>query len=396
MEKGALYWITGLSGAGKTTIGTKLYYEMKKTCPGLVILDGDILKKLVGDSLGYSREERLKRANYYSEMCKMLTDQGITVIICTIAMYDSVREWNRNNIEKYVEIYLKVDREVLMKRDKKGLYSRQKIGKIAEIAGLDIDVEYPKNPDLVIENNGSVSVRECVERILAHPVKQKDTFRRDADYWNRYYAKKLVEIQSPSDFARTVISYLEPGKSLIDLGCGNGRDSVYFIEHDLNVTGIDASEEAISQLNQLKLEKGNFVCDDFVSSKALYQVQYDYIYSRWTMHAISERQEEELLDNARDALKEGGLFLIEARSIGDSLYGKGICAGRHAFIHNEHYRRFMEKETFAQKLKDRGFEILSLEEGEDFSKTDTSNPVLVRIIASRGRKGEQEYGKTGN
>ena len=51
---------------------------------------------------------------------------------------------------------------------------------------------------------------------------------------------------------------------------------------------------------------------------------------------------------------------------------------------------------FFQKLKDRGFEILSLEEGEDFSKTDTSNPVLVRIIASRGRKGEQEYGKTGN
>lgn len=396
MEKGILYWITGLSGAGKTTVGTRLYYEMKKTCPSLVILDGDILKKLVGDSLGYSREERLKRANYYSEMCKMLTDQGISVIICTIAMYDSVREWNRSNIEKYVEIYLKVDREVLMKRDKKGLYSRQKTGKVSEIAGLDIDVEYPKNPDLVIENNGSVSVRECVSRIMAYPVKQKDTFRRDADYWDCYYAKKLAEVQSPSDFAQSVISHLEPGKSLIDLGCGNGRDSVYFLEHQLNVTGIDASEEAISQLNQLKLENGSFVCDDFVSSKALYQVQYDYIYSRWTMHAISEQQEEELLDNVRDALKEGGLFFIEARSVGDSLYGNGICVGKHAFIYQEHYRRFMEKEVFVQKLKDRGFQILSLEEGENFSKTEVSNPVLVRIIASRGTKGEQAYGEIGN
>lgn len=396
MEKGVLYWITGLSGAGKTTIGTKLYYEMRKACPGLVILDGDILKRLVGDSLGYSRKERLKRASYYSEMCKMLTDQGITVIICTIAMYDSVREWNRRNIEKYVEIYLKVDREVLIKRDKKGLYSRQKSGKASEIAGLDIEVEYPKTPDLVIENDGSVSVRECVERIMAYPVKQKDTFRRDVDYWNSYYAKKLTEIQSPSDFARTVISYLEPGKSLIDLGCGNGRDSIYFLNHHLNVTGIDVSEEAISQLNQLKLENGNFVCDDFVSSKALYQVQYDYIYSRWTMHAISEQQEDELLGNARDALKEGGLFLIEARSVRDSLYGKGTCVGKHAFIYNSHFRRFMEKEVFARKLENHGFRVISVEEGENFSKTETSNPVLVRIVASRETKGEQAYGKIGN
>ncbi len=396
MEKGVLYWITGLSGAGKTTVGTKLYYEMRKTCSGLVILDGDILKKLVGNSLGYSSKERLKRASYYSEMCKMLTDQGITVIICTIAMYDSVREWNRRNIEKYVEIYLKVDRGVLIKRDKKGLYSRQRLGEISEIAGLDIDVEYPKTPDLVIENDGSVSVRECVERIMAYPVKQKDTFRRDVDYWNSYYAKKLTEVQSPSDFVRTVISYLEPGKSLIDLGCGNGRDSIYFLNHHLNVTGIDVSEEAISQLNQLKLKNGNFVCDDFVSSKALYQVQYDYIYSRWTMHAISEQQEDELLGNARDALKEGGLFLIEARSVRDSLYGKGTCVGKHAFIYNSHFRRFMEKEVFARKLENHGFRVISVEEGENFSKTETSNPVLVRIVASRETKGEQAYGKIGN
>lgn len=353
-----------------------------------MILDGDILKKLVGDSLGYSREERLKRANYYSQMCKILTDQGITVIICTIAMYDSVREWNRKYIEKYVEVYLKVDREILMKRDKKGLYSRQRSGKVSEIAGLDIDVEYPKTPDVVIENDGSVSVRECVEKIMAYPVKQKDTFRRDVDYWNHYYAKKLKEIQSPSDFAQSVISHLEPGKSLIDLGCGNGRDSLYFMEHHLNVTGIDASEEAISQLNQLKLENGNFVCDDFVSSKALYQVQYDYIYSRWTMHAISEQQEDELLENVAEAVKEGGLFLIEARSIQDDLYGKGMCVGNNAFIYHEHFRRFMDKEIFIPKLENHGFRVISLEEGENYSKTETSNPVLVRIVASRGPKGE--------
>ena len=66
MEKGILYWITGLSGAGKTTIGNALYYELRETKDNIVILDGDILKKLVGDSLGYTKEDRKKRAYYYS------------------------------------------------------------------------------------------------------------------------------------------------------------------------------------------------------------------------------------------------------------------------------------------------------------------------------------------
>lgn len=383
MEKGTLYWITGLSGAGKTTIGTRLYYELKKTCSNLVILDGDILKNLVGDSLGYSREERLKRANYYSNMCKILTDQGISVIICTIAMYDSVREWNRKYIEKYVEVFLKVDREVLLKRDKKGLYSKQKLGKVSEVAGVDIDVEYPKDPDIIIENDGILSVSECVKKIMECPVRQGDTFRRDVDYWNQYYEKNLQEIQRPSNFAETILPHLKSGKSLLDLGCGNGRDSIYFMECGLQVTGIDASEEAINKLNALGMENSNFICDDFVSSKALYQLQYDYIYSRWTMHAISERQEDELLWNVSDALKEGGLFFIEARSIHDELYGKGKCVDKDAFIYHNHFRRFIDREVFIEKLRRYGFQVVSVEEGKNFSKTEKSNPVLLRITASK-------------
>lgn len=58
LEKGILYWITGLSGAGKTTIGNALYYKLRQNKSNIIILDGDILKNLVGDSLGYSREDR--------------------------------------------------------------------------------------------------------------------------------------------------------------------------------------------------------------------------------------------------------------------------------------------------------------------------------------------------
>ena len=62
MKKGILYWITGLSGAGKTTVGNRLYYKMKLTNKNVVILDGDILKKIAGKDLGYEREERIERA----------------------------------------------------------------------------------------------------------------------------------------------------------------------------------------------------------------------------------------------------------------------------------------------------------------------------------------------
>lgn len=381
MEKGILYWITGLSGAGKTTIGTRLYYELRKVCPKLIILDGDILKDLVGNSLGYSKEERLQRANCYSNLCKVLTDQGISVIICTIAMYDSVREWNRRHIERYLEVFLKVEEKVLVERDKKGLYSKQKAGKISGIAGIDVDVEFPKNPDLIIENDGTIDISECVKRIMECPVRKGDSFSRDMIYWNEYYKKNLAEIQEPSDFAKAILQYMEEEKSLMDLGCGNGRDSLYFLRHKLRVTGIDVSEEAIRKLNELRIENSCFVCDDFVSSKALYQVQYDYFYSRWTMHAISERQEDELLQNVSGSIKEGGMFFIEARGIRDDLYGKGEQIAKNAFIYNEHFRRFMDKEIFMDKLEKYGFSIMFAEEGKDFSKTENSNPVLVRIVA---------------
>lgn len=383
MKKGTLYWITGLSGAGKTTIGSRLYYELKKKISNLVILDGDILKNIVGDSVGYSKEERLKRARQYSNICKMLTDQGISVIICTIAMYDSIREWNRNNIERYIEVFLKVDREILLKRDRKGLYSKQQDGQIMDVAGVDQQVEFPKNPDIVIENDGSKSITECVNEILAYQIKKTDGYNRDTAYWNDYYKKDLPELQEPSDFAQAVFPYLKKGKSMIDLGCGNGRDSIFFAQNEISVTGIDASQEAILRLNKLEIPHGSFICDDFVTSKALYQIQYDYLYSRWTLHAISENQETELLKNIVGALRTDGLFFAEMRSINDDLFGKGEKVAENSYIYNGHFRRFINKEVFKKKLQAYGFEILFLEEGTDFSKTKVSNPTLIRVIAKR-------------
>ena len=104
----AVYWITGLSGAGKTTIGKLFYEKLKTEHPNTVFLDGDMLRKVFGDDLGYTREERIKCAMRYSRLCAMLQEQGMHVVCCTISMFDCVRDWNRENINNYREIYIKV------------------------------------------------------------------------------------------------------------------------------------------------------------------------------------------------------------------------------------------------------------------------------------------------
>ena len=74
--EGRLYWITGLAGAGKTTIGTLLYQYLKEQYSNTVIFDGDVLRQVFGNDLGYSREERFQCAMRYSRLCKLLVEIG--------------------------------------------------------------------------------------------------------------------------------------------------------------------------------------------------------------------------------------------------------------------------------------------------------------------------------
>lgn len=161
-----VYWITGLSGAGKTTIGKILYEKIKAICPNTVFLDGDTMRKVFGDDLGYTKEDRIKCAMRYSRLCAMLSEQELNVICCTISMFDCVRDWNRENIKNYKEIYVKVSMETLVRRDQKGLYSGTTAEKAKEVAGVHVEVEEPKNPDLVLQNDGDKTPEELAEDIL--------------------------------------------------------------------------------------------------------------------------------------------------------------------------------------------------------------------------------------
>lgn len=152
--KANLYWFTGLSGAGKTTIA-RMFFEIVKTKNNIIFLDGDNLREILADDQQYSMVMRKKLAIRYSKLCKMLIDQGNDVVIATISMFQDVRDWNRANIINYHEIYIKVPIDILIERDQKKLYSRALKGQIDNVLGMDVEFEAPKNPDIIILNDGS-------------------------------------------------------------------------------------------------------------------------------------------------------------------------------------------------------------------------------------------------
>ena len=166
-NKGTLYWITGLSGSGKTSITQLVYKDLKKSKENLVFLDGDVMRYIMDlNNSGYDITSRKKIGFIYSKFCKHLTDQGIDILFATIAMYHEVRKWNRSNINNYVEIYIKAPLELLVENDKKELYKNALNKKVDNVVGVDIKFEEPLHPDIVLMNNGKTSIEELATDLL--------------------------------------------------------------------------------------------------------------------------------------------------------------------------------------------------------------------------------------
>jgi len=371
-----VYFFTGLSGAGKTTIGGLFYQRLHATKSNVVLMDGDQIRPVFGEDIGYTQEERVHWSRRIFRMCKFLSDQGMDVVVCTISMYDCIRQWSRENIEHYKEIYLKVSCGTLVKRNQKGLYTSGK-----NVVGVDLPFDEPGNPDIVIENEGTQTPLEIVEGLERelYPHIVQDMVDNRA-YWNQYYKNQICPTE-PSPFAQYVATLIEPGRELVELGCGNGRDAVYFAGLGLRVTAFDLSEEAIAGLQSKKVDHARFICGDFVNADVHQSNAYYYAYSRFTLHSINRNQAQMLLQNVFRGLCPGGKFFIEARSVNDPICGKGKLMERNAWFYDFHYRRFIALDELVNDLIGHGFRVEYAEERTGFAPYGNDDPPVVRVVA---------------
>ncbi|MCR9072757.1 MAG: adenylyl-sulfate kinase [Alphaproteobacteria bacterium] len=166
---GSVIWITGLSGAGKTSVAHELALRIRARREACVVLDGDRLRAALGASGTtadlHSREARVALSFQYARLCSLLAEQGLTVIIATISMFKEIYAWNRVSLPGYVEIFLRVPIEVLRRRDPKGIYERYDRGEITQVAGLDLVVDQPLAPDLLFDYEPRITPEKIARQI---------------------------------------------------------------------------------------------------------------------------------------------------------------------------------------------------------------------------------------
>jgi adenylylsulfate kinase len=166
MTKGFTVWITGLSGAGKTTIAGELERVLRGRGHRVEVLDGDVVRTNLSKGLGFSREDRDTNIRRIGFVSKLLSRNGVAVITAAISPYREVRDEVRAEIENFVEVFVKCPLDELVCRDVKGLYAKALRGEIGNFTGVSDPYEEPLNPEVVVETDRE-TIEESVGKVVA-------------------------------------------------------------------------------------------------------------------------------------------------------------------------------------------------------------------------------------
>lgn len=166
VHRGCTVWLTGLSGAGKTTISKVLEERLRQHGIPHELLDGDVVRENLGKGLGFSREDRDTNVRRVGFVCELLSRHGVVAVAAMISPYRAVREELRARIPNFVEVHVTCALEELVRRDVKGLYKKALAGEIANFTGISDPYEPPLAPEVTV-NTAVETPSASADRILA-------------------------------------------------------------------------------------------------------------------------------------------------------------------------------------------------------------------------------------
>ncbi|WP_309733232.1 adenylyl-sulfate kinase [Chamaesiphon sp. OTE_75_metabat_556] len=165
-QQGATIWLTGLSGAGKSTICKFLEAELRSRAYQVEVLDGDMVRQNLSKGLTFSKEDRDENIRRIGFVAHLLTRNNIIVLVAAISPYQAARAEVKARIGDFIEVYVNASLAVCEQRDVKGLYKRARAGEIKHFTGIDDLYESPLAPDVECQTDRE-TIAESVDKILS-------------------------------------------------------------------------------------------------------------------------------------------------------------------------------------------------------------------------------------
>jgi adenylyl-sulfate kinase len=166
-NEGYTLWLTGLSGAGKTTVALALESKLKERGAKIERLDGDVVREGLTRDLGFSKEDRDKNIERVTFVAKLLSRNGVGVIASFISPYRAARDLARRETTNFIEVHVNASLDTCIKRDVKGMYAKAIAGEIKNFTGVSDPYEAPENPELVLTTD-TETVEESVAKVLSY------------------------------------------------------------------------------------------------------------------------------------------------------------------------------------------------------------------------------------